>query len=99
MTAPLKLSELPSGSIQITTRRRMVRVDDADEETEQCYLTIEGSPAGLRWFARHLDSLATTAENNGGAYSNIVAPCDFQNKPINLEEWDSLDFHCNIRTL
>ena len=98
MTAPLNLSELPSGSIQITTQRRMVRLDDAVDETEQCYLTIEGSPEGLRWFARHLDSLATTAENNSGAYGNIVAPWDFKNEPIKLKEWDSLDFHCKART-
>ena len=98
MTAPVKLSELPSGSLQIATQRRMVRIDDADEETEQCYLTIDGSPEGLRWLARHLNSLATTAENNSGAYGNIVAPWDFQNDSIKLEGWDSLDFHCNVQS-
>lgn len=98
MTVPLKLSELPSGSIEITSQRRMVRIDDAVEETEQCYLTIEGSPEGLRWFARHLNSLATTAEHGSGAYGNIVAPSDFQNDPIKLEQWDSLDFHCKIKS-
>jgi hypothetical protein len=97
MSAPLKLSELPTGSIQITTRHRMVRIDDAVEETSQCYLTIEGSPEGLRWLARHLNSLATTAENSDGAYGNIVAPWDFQNEPIKLEEWDSIDFHCKVQ--
>lgn len=75
----------------------MVRIDDAEEETDHCYLTIEGSPDGIRWLARHLESLAATAENHSGAYGNIVAPWDFKNAPITLEGWDSLDFYCTVR--
>ena len=88
-----KLSELPARCIQISTQRGLVRIDDAREETEQCYLTIQGSPAGLRWLSRHLNSLADSAENAGSS-GNIVAPRDFKNCPIELEGWDSLDFHC-----
>ena len=88
-----KISELPTHCIQISTHRRMVRIDDAIEETEQCYLTIEGSPDGLRWLSQHLSSLADGAERDGSS-GNIVAPWDLKNEPIKLEGWDSLDFHC-----
>ncbi len=94
MTAPPKLSELPTGCIQIATDRRMVRIDDAKEETEHCYLMIEGSPAGLRWLSRHLESLARRVEEGATGAGNIVAPWDFKNAPIDLDGWDSIDFHC-----
>ena len=89
-----KLSELPAHCIRISTHRRMVRIDDAAEETQQCYLTIEGSPAGFRWLSQHFNSLANSADNRGGSSGNIVSPWDFKNDPINLEGWDSIDFKC-----
>lgn len=89
-----KLSELPADSIQITTQRRMVRINDANEETEQCYLTIQGSPEGFRWLSQHLNALAKSAEKHGGTSGNIVAPWDFKNDPIKLAPWDSLEFNC-----
>ena len=89
-----KLTELSADSIRISTQRRMVRVDDASEETEQCYLTIEGSPEGFQWLSQHFSSLAKSAERNEGPAGNIVAARDFKNDPVKLENWDSLDFHC-----
>lgn len=94
MTNVPKINELSAGSICITTQRRAVRIDDAQEETEHCYLTIEGSPDGFRWLAQHFDALANSSEKHGGSAGNIVAPWDFKNEPIKLEGWDSIDFHC-----
>ena len=97
MTQSPDLNELPIGSLQISTQRRMVRIDDAIEEAPQCYLTIEGSPEGLRWLAQHLESLAKSAEKHSGSAGNIVAPWDFKNEPIDLVDWDSIDFHCRVK--
>jgi hypothetical protein len=72
----------------------MVRIDDATTETEQHYLTIDGSPVGLRWLARHLDSLAESTEQNSRSSGNIVAPWDFANEPLLLDGWDALDVQC-----
>ena len=74
----------------------MVRIDDATEESEQCYLTFDGTPEGFRWLARHFESLANSASRHGSA-SNIVAPWDFENAPIDLKGWDSMDFTCRKR--
>lgn len=93
MTDSTKFTELPSGSIKISTQRRMVRIDDATEETEQSYLTIESSPDGFRWLAQYFDSLAISAEK-GGHCGSIIAPWDFTNKPIELDGWDSIECLC-----
>ena len=93
MTQRKQLSELDADSIRITSERRMVRIDDATEEVEQCYLEFRGTPEGFRWLSQHFSSLAKSAENQGSS-GNIVAAWDFKNSPIALGEWDSLDFHC-----
>ena len=93
MTGSIKLIELPAGSIRIATHRRKVRIDEETEETEQCYLTVEGSPDGFRWLSQHCNSLAVSA-SKGGSAANIVAAWDFKNNPIELDEWDSIDFSC-----
>lgn len=72
----------------------MVRIDGDTKESEQNYLTIDGSPDGLRWFSRHLESLARSAERNSCSSGNILAPRDFRNEPILLDGWDAIDFHC-----
>ena len=97
MTTPHNLSDLPPSCINISTHRRFVRIDDATEESEQCYLTFDGTPEGFRWLARHFESLANSASQHGTA-SNIVAPWDFENAPIDLKDWDSMDFTCHRQT-
>ena len=88
-----QITELASGSIRIATERRMVRIDDAIEEVEQCYLKFRGTPEGFRWLSQHFNSLAKSAENHGSS-GNIVAAWDFKNAPIALDGWYSLDFQC-----
>lgn len=89
-----KLTQLPTRSIRIAAERRVVRIDDATTETEQHYLTIAGSPDGLRWLARNLNSLAASTEQSSRSSGNIVAPWDFSNEPILLDGWDAIDFYC-----
>ena len=89
----MKLSQLPKHCLKFATQRRMVHIDDRSEEQLQAYLTFAGTPDGLRWLARHLMMMAESAEANGDA-SNIVAPWDFENQPIDLDGWDAIDFHC-----
>ena len=91
--AILNISELKAGSIHIRTERRMVKLDDATEEVEQRYLTISGTPEGFQWLSQHFRSLANSA-SRGGSAANIVAPWDFKNRPVTLDEWDSIDFSC-----
>lgn len=98
MTGLPKLSELPAHSIQIATQSQVVRINDENEETEQCYLTFRGSPEGFRWLSEHFGSLAKSAEKHGNA-GNIVAAWDFKNDPIKLDDWDSLDFLCKKQSL
>ena len=91
--ATLNISEMKAGSIHIRTERRMVKLDDATEEVEQCYLTISGTPEGFQWLSQHFRSLANSA-SRGGSAANIVAAWDFKNRPVTLDEWDSIDFSC-----
>ena len=94
MSGRPKINELAAESLRIKTCRRQVRINDTTEETEQSYLTIEGSPDGFRWLSNHLASLAKSAEQHSVGVGNIVAAWDFQNVPINLDGWNSIDFHC-----
>ena len=89
----LNISELKAGSIHIRTERRMVKLDDAPQEVEQCYLTISGTPDGFQWLSQHFKSLANSA-SRAGAAANIVAAWDFKNRPVILDGWDSVDFSC-----
>ena len=88
------LSELSASSLSFSSQQRMVRIDDSPDEQQQIYLTLEGTPAGFRWLASHLEEMARSVEANGRGCGNIVAPWDFKNHPIKMEGWDSLDFHC-----
>ena len=72
MAGSIKLTELPAGSIRIATHRRKVRIDEATEETEQCYLTVEGSPDGFRWLSQHFNSLAVSASKGGNAATSLL---------------------------
>ena len=95
MASKTLLSQLAANSLNISSQQRMVRIDDSPDEQEQIYLTVEGTPAGFRWLASHLEEMARSVEANRGACSNIVAPRNFKNQPIKMKHWDSLDFHCH----
>ena len=97
MLNPKKLTDLNTGSLRLTTRRSMVYVDDAPEETEQCSLDIEGTPDGFRWLAQLLLYMADHVDQASLGYHIVVKPSDFAHTPIGLKEWDVLVLNCSSK--
>ena len=97
MPNPKMLSDLNTDSLRLATRRSMVYVDNATEETEQCSLDIEGTPDGFRWLAQLPMSIADHVDQSSRGYHILVQLSDFVNTPIGLQGWYALVLNCSSK--
>lgn len=90
----LRLSELPSDSLQITSETRRVRRDGKEPEVDRTYLTISGTPEAFEWLSGILKMMAKSAgkEDGGSAHGVVVAPEDLPQ--LTVSEWDALALEC-----
>ena len=99
MNTTIRLTDLAPGSLKISVETHMTRIDDAESEVSQSYLTIDGTAAGFHWLAKHLQSMADHCEEEeGNGCANVVAPWDFANRPIEMDSWDSIEFICKPKS-
>ena len=93
MSATELLSNLAPNSLNVFSIKRMVRIDDDSSETEQNYLTIEGTPDAYRWLAAQLTQMANSTDKHANGCAVVVSPRDL--KQINMTQWSSISLECS----